>query len=527
MIKIVFNHLFMYPNALLMLMLFVSVCTATGHLWIRLRAGKWQRFFFVFCMILLIVLYTAGMLFGRDVKHDEIEHAHSAWLISQGELPYIDFFQHHSPLFWILLAPVFKLPWVDAHICLSIRIAALLLSTLAVIAVCFFSIRIWGRRFSWIIFGILLCGHFLTVELNILRPDLLANGLIFSALILMTGRENPAASFGTGILMGLTLALSLKYLPLLVIFPVFLILQKTRFRVLLTHSAIYMAGGIAGLLPLIVWLKSRGLMNLFVQWVIQFNSGLVMGSGRLIHPEFPLLLTLLAIAGCTQLMKSEKKGQRNGLLLITLIVCASLIAIKPSRFHYDFYEQVYVLSALAASVYPFSLILSVLIRNHRMTLVSVCVAIMIWPGLHTTQRMIRSGEFQRGCRLIQALQKLPEDEPVVCLPPNHPVIRHDACYISQGVLYTRWLSHPDVHIRLEHLAEQLISEKPAIFFDRLKVDPQHRTFTETLYQNRLLAPDEKKQLDAFLKTEYRKVSIEDVDFLLRNDLWQLWNQHSR
>src|SRR5262249_17869013 len=37
---------------------------------------------------------------------DELEHVHAAWLVSKGQTPYVDFFEHHPPLFYFTLAPV-------------------------------------------------------------------------------------------------------------------------------------------------------------------------------------------------------------------------------------------------------------------------------------------------------------------------------------------------------------------------------------------------------------------------------------
>jgi hypothetical protein len=37
---------------------------------------------------------------------DEFEHSHSAWCVAQGQLPYRDFFQHHTPLFYYQLAAI-------------------------------------------------------------------------------------------------------------------------------------------------------------------------------------------------------------------------------------------------------------------------------------------------------------------------------------------------------------------------------------------------------------------------------------
>lgn len=36
---------------------------------------------------------------------DHAEHIHAAWLVWQGQVPYRDFFEHHNPLFWYVLAP--------------------------------------------------------------------------------------------------------------------------------------------------------------------------------------------------------------------------------------------------------------------------------------------------------------------------------------------------------------------------------------------------------------------------------------
>gem|GEM_PF-4320239 len=46
--------------------------------------------------------------------HDEIEHLHASWLISQGMRPYADFFEAHQPLFWYLFSLLPKQTAPDA-----------------------------------------------------------------------------------------------------------------------------------------------------------------------------------------------------------------------------------------------------------------------------------------------------------------------------------------------------------------------------------------------------------------------------
>ena len=62
------------------------------------------------CFILQIIagIFCAfWVLINHQPKTgDDVEHLHSAWLVYQGKIPYVDFFQHHNPLLWYLFAPL-------------------------------------------------------------------------------------------------------------------------------------------------------------------------------------------------------------------------------------------------------------------------------------------------------------------------------------------------------------------------------------------------------------------------------------
>lgn len=57
-----------------------------------------------FCLAMGLQLY---FWIGRDLHPDEVETLYSAWLMSQGQVPYRDFLQVHTPFFYFLLAPLF------------------------------------------------------------------------------------------------------------------------------------------------------------------------------------------------------------------------------------------------------------------------------------------------------------------------------------------------------------------------------------------------------------------------------------
>lgn len=55
---------------------------------------------------------------------DHAEHLHAAWLVWQGQIPYRDFFEHHNPLLWYLLAPLTAAFYQNALVLYAGRVVA-------------------------------------------------------------------------------------------------------------------------------------------------------------------------------------------------------------------------------------------------------------------------------------------------------------------------------------------------------------------------------------------------------------------
>ena len=62
-----------------------------------------------YAVLFYIIAFGVWTIFYTETANgDNVEHIHSTWLISQGKVPYRDFFQHHNPLVWYLFSPLFK-----------------------------------------------------------------------------------------------------------------------------------------------------------------------------------------------------------------------------------------------------------------------------------------------------------------------------------------------------------------------------------------------------------------------------------
>ncbi len=74
-----------------------------------------QRAWPDFVLAITAIAIVGGFYFWRLwliqtawIDFDELEHLHAAWYVSRGYLPFRDFFEHHTPWLYFLLAPFFR-----------------------------------------------------------------------------------------------------------------------------------------------------------------------------------------------------------------------------------------------------------------------------------------------------------------------------------------------------------------------------------------------------------------------------------
>jgi hypothetical protein len=87
------------------------------------RRGK--RLFGILVALALLLLFLSV---NRVFWDDEIEHVHASWYVQNGQVPYRDFFEHHHPLLWFLLAPLISLLGEGLSVLAAARLLMLLLA---------------------------------------------------------------------------------------------------------------------------------------------------------------------------------------------------------------------------------------------------------------------------------------------------------------------------------------------------------------------------------------------------------------
>src|SRR5215831_17348989 len=108
----------------------------------------------LFAAVALLAVFGARipLLASRLFDPDELEHAHAAWSVFKGMLPYKDFFEHHTPWYYYVLFPFFKWFNVDrsidsaTHFLLLGRVLSLVLTALSILLVVAIGRRWQSRR---------------------------------------------------------------------------------------------------------------------------------------------------------------------------------------------------------------------------------------------------------------------------------------------------------------------------------------------------------------------------------------------
>lgn len=95
-------------------------------------------------LLIIVALNWSGSHF------DDLEHLHASFLVSEGFVPYKDFFEHHHPLLWFLFAPIIKIFHNNAYVYYVSHLFSLVFSMVTWFFVYKILTNFISNRKSWI-----------------------------------------------------------------------------------------------------------------------------------------------------------------------------------------------------------------------------------------------------------------------------------------------------------------------------------------------------------------------------------------
>ena len=122
----------------------------------------------VCCLLILLLALSLFRYFAKD----GFEHVHCAWKLTQGEVPYVDFFENHHPLLWAMILPFVKFYGQTLKLFIALRLFFFLLSA-SIVWLTYRLSRLVEQDSptAWISIYLLLSMGIFTLQSIEIRPD--------------------------------------------------------------------------------------------------------------------------------------------------------------------------------------------------------------------------------------------------------------------------------------------------------------------------------------------------------------------
>lgn len=461
----------------------------------------------------IVIEILCALLWGSTVvvTHDESEHLHCAWLVSKGMLPYKDFWQHHFPTLWVILA--FFIKGLKATT-LVFPLSRLLCGALFIgVGITGWRIakQTWGEKANlpFYIF-LLLSGDFLS-NFIYLRPlcfmiFFLLLGVYFT-MTMSKGHNLPPFLAGALIALGLTFD-AREFIFITLPIPFILLEDK---KLILRRLALFVAGIFVAVIPLLAYVVKNNILEDFVFWAFLTNY-------YKFNVYLPALLFgffIAALIGWFLLRWAYRRISENKspLLLGTAVLYSVFMLTSLGSIPHYYLFSCFFLVVIFLSRYPLAEILkSMRLGSVKKSLIGgLIVTFIVLPNF----RIHDITDFKQSISAISKLMKLCQKDSCVVLAPLNPIFAYD----SIG-LYSQWQfsfleSMPEArgYVTKNGIAGQIMTVKPAV----MSYEMGEKEIFATMAAMKLMSESEAADLADFLEENYTVQIIGRYKFYIRND----------
>lgn len=327
-------------------------------------AGKMKRSLLALVPIFVIGLgLRLGFVWNGTLDPDESQHLHAAWLVAHGRILYVDFWEHHGPLFYYLVAPLTRLFTDSPGVYFATR-GLMLLAAAAALGLLYLVLRRLEPPVAPLAIALLCLQPGLIEYTTQIRPDVPALCTWVAALLaLIRWRETGASRWiwSTGLLLGATAAFSPKAIYELTGVSVLVLaagwVSRTSARRTLTAFARLAVGSAVPLLLILGWMWATGgpgAPEAFFRSVVIDNLAFPDASRRTLFAVQNAIVVLLAGVGTLIVVRRLRLGvvthPVHGPLLVPALVISILLLLPttPAVYEYTWLPVAVVAAAYAA-----------------------------------------------------------------------------------------------------------------------------------------------------------------------------------
>lgn len=319
----------------------------------------------------LLPLLAASSIFGLlcltgEYSLDEFQYAHAAWAITKGQMPYRDFFEHHHPLVYQVLSPVFMFGGDHPGTIRFMRLGMMLFAIVAGAAAWRVNARYEPASSGLAVFIMAIFVPF-SKFMSQIRPDSSAFALFIACIGVLRIRRlrDSAAAAIAGGLAALAFWGSQKALYYeTALFAAFLLdcaARRTQARCL-RSPAWFIAGYAAGLVPPAAYLTITGTWKHWWRWCMIWAV-----EHQRHYPGFPwtrhflpvavswwAIMVLMVLGIVVSAVRNRRKwlesaeGRNDMLLLFALVSTFLSFAVQRAAFPYSLVPFLGIASIFAA-----------------------------------------------------------------------------------------------------------------------------------------------------------------------------------
>jgi hypothetical protein len=493
---------------LLIILLFALICC----LWIYRNLKSRSRLNLTpFVLISLAIFIGWGCL--ADLSHDEPEHLHCSWMIAQGLVPFKDFWQHHPPLLWIILAPFFKIFKPAASIFGISRIFSAVIFTGIVFTGWQIAKKVLKEKANLLVYLLILFCSGVAGEFLFLRPDLFMD--LFLLFGLYYSLEIPGKKLLPVFLSGVSFALAASFIfkqYLLFLLPVIIILRENN-RLKVAKLAVYMTGLIIGCSPLLFYLIKNNLLNDFIFWVFKFNQKKIG-----ISVFIPIVIAFMGAWGARLLLMRYRNFKDNKALILLIALCLSTLnSLTTSvdftgRYYLGFWFILCAIVGNGCNIMEIPAKISSLIG--KSLILGFFFALLIIPNSILATTYINTF-FDEDRKAISKLIDYSKNESCFVILNMHPVFAFDTTRLySYWQYYLLDESSPvKGDIKSKNIAESIINLRPPVVMHTFK----KKFFILDLFQKGVISAEDYKRLVHLFKNDYALVQIGRESYYIRKD----------
>jgi hypothetical protein len=314
------------------------------------------------------VLLAAALLWiaaltqrGLPLAVDEVEFFRATKWVGEGQVPFRDFWEHHTPLQWIVFGPVASLfangPGVEA-------IVAMRWAQMALWIAMFVLLVRFARRSGidpwWALVLLLVSGSFVRKAIEY-RLDVPGNLAYIGAVVLIASGAGRRRWIAFGASMSAAVLANMRLAPLVVITALLAMFWRAAERKWgWNRPALWMFGGVVPVVAAFIgWLFATGAWPSFLDGIVRYNTT----SARLLEVNTLLDALLVpvwtldvagvafwiaAITGAVMALRTLREPGPLQFMALLLIASVATIAVMEVQYDYHFQNAYLLMLPLAA-----------------------------------------------------------------------------------------------------------------------------------------------------------------------------------